>query len=65
MKMLKTFICGVPGCKHKITEMEYGEGAPLWGQLSGIVIGDDENPLLCPMHKNLIADYITQFLAVK
>ena len=37
-----------------------GDGAPGWGQLSGIIFNGTTNPTLCPEHLKRIADFMDE-----
>jgi len=63
MAILQIFKCDIHGCEATHTEHAHGEGAPGWGALSGVVFHQGTpqqvvNPLLCPKHLGIIAQFI-------
>lgn len=55
MAMLRVFECDI--CGFKQAEKTFGAGVNGWGQLSGICLDGVDNPLLCPDHLAMVANY--------
>ena len=55
--LLQAFKCDIPNCPAAHTETRDGDGARGWGQLKGVVLNDVADPLLCPKHLGMLAEY--------
>lgn len=64
MPILQTFKCDFRGCEAQHTEATVGEGAQGWGQVSGIVLHGKDNPLFCPAHLSLLAEFIHDVMEI-
>ena len=53
IRLAKCCVCG-----KQEAERSYGAGWPAWAQFNGITMNGDENPMLCPKHMRMVADYI-------
>lgn len=58
MPILQTFKCDIHGCEAQHTESIAGDGAIGWGAVHGIKLGDKDNPLLCPRHLGVLAEFM-------
>lgn len=54
MTQVRKFICDV--CEDEYQEKNFGDGAPGWGQLMGIIFDGAQNPTLCPAHLAILAE---------
>lgn len=57
--------CDIKGCKEELQEKEFGLGFPEWGQLKGIVLDGKPDPMLCPLHKSMTADFIDEIEVIQ
>lgn len=58
MPILQTFKCDIRGCEAQHTESAVGDGALGWGAVQGITLGGKDNPLLCPRHLGVLAEFM-------
>jgi hypothetical protein len=54
---LRLVTCDIKGCTNRHEERAPGDGFPGWGQLSGIILDGNQNPMLCPEHLGQVAMY--------
>lgn len=58
MGMLRKAECDIKDCKETCTEKAYGDGWPGWGTFQGITLNGADNPMLCPKHVELTANFV-------
>lgn len=61
--LLQTFKCDIAGCEAFCTETAAGDGAMGWGQVKGFALNGVPDPLLCPRHLGVLAEFMDTVMA--
>lgn len=56
MAIKRTAVCSVCGLEE--TEDNFGDGWMNWGAVNGINFNGDTNPMLCPEHLSMVANFM-------